>query len=45
MNRALKSLNLQFVDFALRGLPLSTYAEKGKGRGVGPNADIVSEVA
>ena len=29
---------------SLRGLPLSTYAERGRG-GVGPNADVVSEVA
>ena len=28
----------------LRGLPLSTYAESGRG-GVGPNADVVNEVA
>ena len=28
----------------VRGLPLSTYAERGRG-GVGPNADVVSKVA
>ena len=44
MYGALKSLNLQFVDFVLMELPLSTYAERGDG-GVGPKADIVSEVA
>ena len=40
----LSTVHCKGLIILIRGLPLSTYAERGRGV-VGPNADVVSEDA